>query len=107
RFGDKIRAYWHYLEQGLHAKKLGIKTFRVLTVTLTHERSHNLCALAHSLLPERGRKYYLFTSLKNFSLEKSTPILGEVYLSARTPRSNLRYPLVPPPSPSQRELGML
>jgi hypothetical protein len=98
RFKDKIRAYWHYLEQGLHAKKFGIKNYRVLTLTLTHARARNLCELAAAVLPERGRKYYLFTSVGNFSLENPAPILGSVYLSPRNCGGGGSYPLVAPPS---------
>ena len=101
RFKEKISAYWHYLEQGLHVPKFGIKNFRVLTVTLTDQRAKNLCELAGSLLPERARKYYLFTALKNFSLENPAPIFGEIYFSPRETASPTRYPLIPPPSPSQ------
>lgn len=101
RFKEKISAYWHYLEQGLHAKKFGIKSFRVITVTVTEARAENLCVLAASLLPERARKYYLFTALKNFSLENPAPIFTEIYLSPRTTETKTRYPLIPPPNPSQ------
>lgn len=95
RFSDKIRAYWHYLEQGLHTKKFGIKRFRVLTITLTNERAENLCQLAASILPERARKYFLFASLKQFSLENPGPIFDSVYLSSRSAGTDRRYPLVP------------
>jgi len=98
RFTDKIRAYWHYLEQGLHTSKFGIKTFRALTVTVTDERAQNLCQLAAALLPERARKYFLFSSLKTFSLENPAPIFGTTYLSARNPEPGARFPLVPPPA---------
>jgi hypothetical protein len=107
RFGEKIRAYWHYLEQGLHSKKFGIKSFRALTVTITHERAENLCTLASSLLPEAARKYHFFTSFKHFSLENPAPILADIYLSARTAGSGQRYPLVPPPTPSQNKPTVL
>jgi hypothetical protein len=102
RFKDKIRAYWHYLEQGLHTKKFDIKNFRMVTVTLTHERAKNLCDLAASVLPERARKYYLFASLKNFSLDNPEPILGNIYLSPRSP-GDVYHPLVVPPTISQSE----
>jgi hypothetical protein len=98
RFRDKIRAYWHYLEQGLHTEKFQIKNFRVLTLTLTPARARNLCALAAALLPERARKYYLFTSIEHFSLEKPAPILENVYLSPRNCGGGATYPLVAPPS---------
>jgi hypothetical protein len=48
-FKEKILAYWHYREQGLHAKKWGIKGFRVLTVTLTDARARNLRDLAATI----------------------------------------------------------
>jgi len=95
RFQEKIIAYWQYLEQGLHVKKYGIKNFRVLTVTLTHKRAENLCTLAAAVLPERARKYYLFTGEK-FSHESPLSVYGSVYLSPRSPGAD-RYPLVPPP----------
>lgn len=95
RFRDKIRAYWHYIEQGLHGQKFGIRNVRVLTVAKTDERATNLSMLAGSLLPERALKYYFFSSLNNFSLENHSPILEAVHLSPRD--ADLRYPLVPPP----------
>jgi hypothetical protein len=98
RFKDKIRAYWHYLEQGLHTKKFSIKNFRVVTVTLTRARARNLCELAAGLLPERARKYYLFTPIDIFSLEKPGPVLESVYLSPRNCGGDVHYPLVTPPS---------
>lgn len=100
RFQDKLRAYWHYLEQGMHVTKFGIKSFRVLTVTLTEERARNLCALACALLPEAARKYFLFTSIVHFSLDNPAPILGSVYRSPRDLTEDTRYPLVPAPAPS-------
>src|SRR5688572_29606254 len=62
RFRDKIRAYFHYIEEGLHSHKFGIKHFRVLTVATTDERAKNLASMTRELLPERGRKYFLFVS---------------------------------------------
>ncbi len=98
RFRDKIRAYWHYREQGLHAKKFEIKAFRVLTVTLTKKRADNLCKLAASLLPEGGRKYYFFTSLQHFSIECPAAMVGPVYHCARA--CDVLEPLFPPLNPS-------
>ncbi len=97
RFTDKIRAYWNYLEQGLHTKKFNIKNFRVLTVTITHERALNLSTLAKSLLPDRAWKYYRFTSLKNFSIADPTAVYNDVYLWPRGFGSADLRPLVPPP----------
>ncbi len=106
RFKDKIRAYWHYLEQGLHTKKFKIKNFRVLTLTLTHARAKNLCELAAAVLPERARKYYLFTSIENFSLENPAPIFEGVYSSPRNREDGVFYPLIPPPNVSQAQTSV-
>jgi hypothetical protein len=95
RFRDKIRAYWHYIEQGLHVQKFDSPNVRVLTVAKTDERAKNLTLLTRSLLPERAHKYYYFSSLNNFSLENPSPILEAVHLSPRD--VNRRYLLVRPP----------
>jgi hypothetical protein len=46
RFERKLTAYWHYFQDGGHTAKHGIRTFRVVAVTLTAERARNLCAAA-------------------------------------------------------------
>jgi hypothetical protein len=96
-FSEKILAYWHYREQGLHAKKWGIKGFRVLTVTLTEARARNLCDLAAAILPERARKHFLFTSAENYALDGPGPILGAIWSSARDDRHQDKHPLIPEP----------
>jgi hypothetical protein len=100
RFKEKMAGYWNYLMQGLHTKKYGIKSFRVLTITLTDARTENLCTLANALLPERAHRYYLFTSLKHFTLANPSPLLQDVFLSARSAGTSTRHPLVPPPTAS-------
>jgi hypothetical protein len=99
-FREKLRAYRHYREQGLHAKKLGIQSFRVLTVTLTGARARNLRDLAGAMLPEGARKHFLFTGMDNYSLEGPNRIFGDIYLSARDRRQDVTYPLVPEPESS-------
>lgn len=103
RFVQKLRAYWTYIEQGLHETRLGAKSFRVLTITLTDERARNLCALATTVIPERGRKYFLFTSAKSLSLAAPNPIGAPTCHSARTSGSGELHPLVPKPKPLQKE----
>jgi len=83
RLKDKLSAYWHYLEQGLHSQKYGIRSFRVVVVTVTVARARNLCDLAAEVLPERARKYFLFTSLDHFSGETSAPLAVPIYISPR------------------------
>jgi hypothetical protein len=93
RFADKITAYWHYFQNGLHEKKYGIKTFRVVTVTLTPERAANLCDLARSILPAPAHRFYLFSSVDRFSFENPTAILGNIFI---TPKDTAAQPLIPP-----------
>jgi hypothetical protein len=104
RFADKIRAYWRYIEEGLHEKKFGVKRFRVLTITLTAARAENLSALVRALLPERSWKYFFFGSLQNFSIANPSPIFDEIWISPRTPG---RQRLVPEPIPLQKNIEMV
>lgn len=102
-FREKLRAYWHYREQGLHAKKMGIKSFRVLTVTLTVARARNLCELAGAMLPEGARKHFLFAAMDRYSLDGPNRIFGDIYLSARDRGQDVTYPLVPEPESSLKK----
>lgn len=95
-FKDKILAYWHYREQGLHAKRWGIKGFRILTVTLTQARASNLRDLAASILPDRARKHFLFTSADNYALREPEHLLGAIWLTVRD-REHVRSRMVPEP----------
>ena len=101
RFQEKIRAYWAYIEQGRHQKKLGVKKFRILTVTLTDARAENLSKLATSTLPERARKYFLFVPLDRL-MESSEPVGEDLCYCPRSGCERL-HALIPPPNPSQHE----
>jgi hypothetical protein len=102
RFEEKLRAYWNYIDQGLHEKKLGVKRFRVLTVTVSEARAMNLALLAASSIPERARKYFLFVALRNFEASPD-PISTSLCYSARTADANSLYPLVPATKTLQNE----
>ncbi len=101
RYQEKIRAYWAYIEQGRPEKKFGIKGFRVLTVTLTEARAKNLSAVAAAVLPERGRKYFLFVPLDTLSAT-SDPVGDRICFSPRS-AGNERYATVPTPNELQKE----
>jgi hypothetical protein len=101
RFQEKIRAYWAYIEQGRHEKKFGVKGFRVLTVTLTEARARNLTAVAAAVLPERGRKYFLFVPLHTLSAT-TDPVSERLCFSPRT-SADQRTALVPAPNELQKE----
>jgi len=95
RFEDKIRAYWHYIENGLHAKRYTIKGVRVLTIALTEARAKNLCALAASVLPGTAHKYFLFGTAADFSPQDSDPMQAKTCYSPRTVATLERHPLMP------------
>lgn len=103
RFEDKIRAYWHYIEQGLHTKKFGVNGFRILTVTLTDARAINLCALTAAAVPERARKYFLFTPLERMTSETETMLRDPTCYSARATTQADLVPLVPKSNGLQKE----
>jgi hypothetical protein len=96
-FSDKLLAYWNYHDQRMQKEQFDIETFRVLTVTLTQLRADNLChmtaSLPPSVLPERARKYFLYTSLE--ALGGGALVFGNVYRSAQDPSSD--KPLIAPP----------
>jgi WD40 repeat protein len=83
RFQNKLIAYWQYLKDELHTKKYGIKTFRVVTLTLTKHRARNLCAAAREVLPAEALKYFLFAQIDGLSLANPTPILSEMFVCPR------------------------
>jgi hypothetical protein len=101
RLEEKMRAYWHYLEQGRHTMRLGIKSFRVLILSRTAARAMNLCQMAASILPEWARKYFVFTSLGSFSLGNPAPLMGPICLYARDVGGAL-YPLFPATAPESK-----
>jgi hypothetical protein len=89
---DKFLGYVNYFQQGLHQSKYKVDTFRVITQTTTKARAQNLCALAAALLPRSAAKFYLFTSLEDFSCAHPETLLGRI---AITPPGARRRRLTP------------
>ena len=98
RFMEKVTAYWNYLDQGLFTKRYNRRFFRVVTVTLTEERAANLAGDARRVLPPVAHTLFLFTSLKQFSLERPQAVLGDIFITPGGKDSH-RSRLVPPASP--------
>ena len=67
KFQNKLKAYQHYYQQGLHTKKHNINSFRVLTITLTKKRAETLCKSAQETLPKDIRKFYYFAPMDTIS----------------------------------------
>jgi len=105
QFRDKVLASWYYGKNRLHEEKFGIKSFRVLTLTVSEGRAQELCTKTRALLSEeRAWKHYFFSSVRNFSLQNPSSVLQSVYLR---PGKSERYPLMPEPKPSQIETSGL
>jgi hypothetical protein len=81
RFQQKLIAYRQYLEDGRHTKKYGIKTFRVVTFTVTEQRAHALSAAAREVLPETAFKYFLFASVQGLSIADPKQILSDIFVT--------------------------
>jgi hypothetical protein len=92
RFQKKVTAYWRYFQQGGHTQKYNIKTFRVVTVTLTKERADNLCQATQEMIPKPARRLFLFSSLKDFSVSTPEKALQRVFTN---PHDDSYYSLVP------------
>ena len=92
RFEQKLRAYYEYLRSGCHTDKFGIKTFRVLTFTLTEQRALGLCAAARATLPQDAYKHFLFTTSKCVSLVNPQAMLSDIFIG---PEEAGRVRLVP------------
>jgi len=97
RFQQKVVAYRQYMEDGLHTERYGIKTFRVLTITLTRDRTTGLGRGAREILPADALKYFLFASMDGLTLRNPELILGNLFLSPQeSDESSARISLVPP-----------
>ncbi len=82
-FDDKITGYWRFLEQNRQVKSYGVKWFRVVTITLTQARADSLAELANATVPDRLKKFFLFTSRDHFSLAKPNRIYDSIYRTAK------------------------
>ncbi len=96
RFQQKLIAYRQYLKDGRHAEKYGIKTFRVLTFTLTEQRAHGLSAAAREVLADNELKYFLFASVQGLSITNPKPILSDIFVApGEETGAGARHRLVP------------
>jgi hypothetical protein len=68
RFLTKLRGYWQWWRSGRQEEVLGIRNFRVLTVTATQERAENLLEVCRQVdAPRhRGLGMFLFASEQEY-----------------------------------------
>ena len=84
KFLRKLQAYWHWWKQGGPGKKLGIKRFRVLTITKSEERMENLRLLAKQADEQkRGSEMFWFACEKQYYVTNPQSILGPVWRSPK------------------------
>jgi len=91
-FDHKIMAYHRYLEQSQQMKHFGVDWFRVVTITLTKPRADSLSELAGETLPEKIRKFFLFSSKGNFSFTNPEAIHDLIFA---TPNNDALFSLMP------------
>ena len=95
QFQNKLKAYQHYHQQGLHTKKHNINSFRVLTITLTKERAENLCKTAQEVLPKDIRKFYYFAPMNTITTPNPEHIFNNIFISPKDFQKGIRYQFVP------------
>lgn len=96
RFQQKLIAYQEYMAAGLHAKKYGIRTFRVVTLTLTDARALSLAGAARDVVASGALKHFLFASVEHLSFANPEVLLSEMFLRpGEGEGSEVRFRLVP------------
>jgi hypothetical protein len=75
KFKDKVQTYLEFSQLGLYRERFGMKSFRVLVITLTEERLLNLKKLVESATDN----FFWFTSLNQI---ESSNILDPIWMRA-------------------------
>lgn len=92
RFLTKLKGYWHFYKQGKHRQKLGIDSFRVLTITKSALRAQNLRRVAKKAdEKETGSLMFWFASEDNYSPQKPENVLQPIW---QTPKDETRRRLL-------------
>ncbi len=99
KYQNKLKAYQHYYQQGLHTKKHNINSFRVLTITLTKKRAETLCKSAQETLPKDIRKFYYFAPMDTISTSNPEHIFNNIFISPKDFHKGIRYQFVPSTPP--------
>lgn len=80
----KVAAYWQVYASRLN-ERVGMQSFRVLTVTTSETRVENMRALARAMDPKgRGSALFLFTTADRVTLDNPSPALtAPIWLTPR------------------------
>jgi hypothetical protein len=79
RFGRKMRAYWLWWQRGGSLKRFGIKSFRVLTLTLSKARRDNLIKTTQQTLKGQAGYMFWFACVQDYNLEKPGTVFGRIW----------------------------
>lgn len=100
----KITAYWNWRQQKRHTKLLNIEHFRVLTITISKQRSENMRHVVQEVALQKNCKgllpgMYLFGREGDYTIDKPESILQEIWFSAKDvdelkPYSGRRYSFI-------------
>jgi Replication-relaxation len=81
---DKLKIYWKWYKEGRQEKTLGIRNFRVLTITKSEERAENLRKIAKNADDKKtGSNMFLFLSETQYDLTKPEAMLSPIWASAK------------------------
>jgi len=85
RFLNKLRAYWLWWKQGRANQKLGVKDFRVLTLTKSKQRRDNLMWVAQAADDrQKGSSMFWFASEQDISLHTPKTVFHKIWTTAST-----------------------
>jgi hypothetical protein len=81
---EKMKIYWKWYREERQEKTLGIRNFRVLTITKSEERAENLRKIAKNADDRKtGSNMFLFLSETQYSLLKPEAVLSPIWASAK------------------------
>lgn len=84
RMLSKMKIYWKWWRTERHEKTLGVKNFRVLTITKSEERAANLCRVTKNADERRtGSNMFLFLAETQYSLAKPDAVLSPIWASPK------------------------
>ena len=82
RVKNKFKGYWNWRVEKGHEAKLGISSFRVLTICPSEQRAANLRAAA-ARASDAPSDLFWFASAKSYDLQNPKSILAPIWRSAK------------------------
>jgi hypothetical protein len=84
-FLRKMRAYWHFWQQGRHQELYDIDSFRVVVATTTEARKENLrTTTKRANTDQTGSNMFWFTSEECYSLDRPESILEPIWQTSKS-----------------------